>query len=228
MPSGLKGTNPMPSSSSVGRISCSGSRHHSEYSLCSAATGCTACARRIVFAPASERPKCLTLPCANQVLHRAGDVLDRHIGIDAVLIEEIDAIGPQPLQRCVRHVADVLGAAVEAGHARRSVDVEAELRGDHHAVADRRECFADELLIGERAVHFGRIEERDPSVDGGPDDGDAVWTRQGTAVTLADPHAPETERRHFEAVPAQRACLHLLSFSFGPCICRSESAGTSH
>ena len=26
----------------------SGSRHHSEYSLCSAATGCTACARRIV------------------------------------------------------------------------------------------------------------------------------------------------------------------------------------
>ena len=47
LPSGLNGTKPMPSSSSVGRISASGSRHHSEYSLCSAATGCTACARRI-------------------------------------------------------------------------------------------------------------------------------------------------------------------------------------
>jgi hypothetical protein len=33
LPSGLKGTKPMPSSSSVGRISCSGSRQNREYSL---------------------------------------------------------------------------------------------------------------------------------------------------------------------------------------------------
>ena len=51
LPSGLKGTKPMPSSSSVGSTSSSGSRHHSEYSLCSAATGWTACARRIVCTP---------------------------------------------------------------------------------------------------------------------------------------------------------------------------------
>jgi hypothetical protein len=62
-PSGLKGTKPIPSSSSVGRISVSGVRHQSEYSLWSAVTGCTACARRIVSAPASESPKCLTFPC---------------------------------------------------------------------------------------------------------------------------------------------------------------------
>ena len=48
LPSGLKGTKPIPSSSRVGRISASGSRHHSEYSLCRAVTGWTACARRIV------------------------------------------------------------------------------------------------------------------------------------------------------------------------------------
>jgi hypothetical protein len=36
LPSGLNGTNPMPSSSSVGRISVSVSRHHIEYSLCRA------------------------------------------------------------------------------------------------------------------------------------------------------------------------------------------------
>ena len=34
----------------------------SEYSLWRAVIGWTACARRIVFAPASESPKCLTLP----------------------------------------------------------------------------------------------------------------------------------------------------------------------
>jgi hypothetical protein len=42
--------------------SASGFRHHSEYSLCSAVTGWTAWARRMVCAPASERPKCFTLP----------------------------------------------------------------------------------------------------------------------------------------------------------------------
>ena len=62
LPSGLNGTKPMPSSSSVGSTSASGSRHHSEYSLWSAVTGWTACARRIVCTPASERPKCFTLP----------------------------------------------------------------------------------------------------------------------------------------------------------------------
>ena len=44
----------------VGRIASSGSRHHSDYSLCSAVTGCTACARRIVCTPASDSPKWLT------------------------------------------------------------------------------------------------------------------------------------------------------------------------
>jgi hypothetical protein len=38
-PSGLNGTNRIPSSSRVGRSSSSGSRRHSEYSLCRAATG---------------------------------------------------------------------------------------------------------------------------------------------------------------------------------------------
>jgi hypothetical protein len=57
LPSGLNGTNPMPSSESSGMISASGARHHSEYSDCSAVTGCTAWARRIVRGAASDRPK---------------------------------------------------------------------------------------------------------------------------------------------------------------------------
>src|SRR5260221_578059 len=61
-PRGLQGTKPIPSSSHVGCTSASGSRVHREYSLWTVVTGCTACARRIVCTPASERPKCLTLP----------------------------------------------------------------------------------------------------------------------------------------------------------------------
>ncbi len=42
LPSGLNGTKPVPSSSSVGSSSSSGRRYHSEYSLCTAVTGWTA------------------------------------------------------------------------------------------------------------------------------------------------------------------------------------------
>ena len=63
-PNGLNGTKPIPSSSRSGRSSVSGSRHHSEYSLCTAPTGSRAWARRMVSTPASDRPKCHTLPAA--------------------------------------------------------------------------------------------------------------------------------------------------------------------
>ena len=56
----------------------------------------------------------LDLALRDQVLHRAGDVLDRHIGIDPMLIEEIDRLDPQPLQRAFGRLPDAFGAAVEA------------------------------------------------------------------------------------------------------------------
>ena len=56
MPSGLQGTKPMPSSSHSGRTCASGPRHSIEYSFWIAATGCTACARRIVCRPGSDKP----------------------------------------------------------------------------------------------------------------------------------------------------------------------------
>src|SRR6185437_13833502 len=59
-----KGTKPRPSASHVASTPLrSGSRVHSEYSLCTTVTGCTACARRMVSALASDMPKCFTFPC---------------------------------------------------------------------------------------------------------------------------------------------------------------------
>jgi hypothetical protein len=48
----------------------------------------------MVSAPASDRPKCSTLPAAISSLDRAGDVLDRHVRIDAVLVEQVDRLDP--------------------------------------------------------------------------------------------------------------------------------------
>ncbi len=95
-----------------------------------------------------------------------------------MLIEEIDAIGLEPLQRRVGHLADVRRPAVQPGLLA-ILELEAELRRDHDLIAHRRERFADELFVRERTVHFGRVEERDAAVDGRADDRDAVFPAGG-------------------------------------------------
>ena len=45
------------------------------------------------------------------------------------------------------------------------IELEAELGRDHDLVAEGRERFADELFVRERAIDFGRVEERDAAID---------------------------------------------------------------
>src|SRR5580693_9781975 len=72
----------------------------------------------------------------DQVLDGSGNIFDRHSWIDPMLIKQINDIGPKPLQRCLRHFAYVLRAAVEtrllAVH-----DPEAKLGGDRDPTAHR-------------------------------------------------------------------------------------------
>ena len=49
-------------------------------------------------------PKCLTLPSAISSLTAPATSSIGTSGIDAMLIEEIDVIGPQTLQASVRHM----------------------------------------------------------------------------------------------------------------------------
>src|SRR5262245_45361634 len=102
----------MPNSSSVGIISVSGSLHHNEYSFCRAVTGWTACARRMTCTPASERPKCLTLP-SDQLLNGSCHVLNGYVWVHAVLVKEVDAVRLETLERRFCDCANVFGPAVE-------------------------------------------------------------------------------------------------------------------
>jgi len=43
---------------------------------------------------------------------RAGHVLDRHVGIDPVLVKQVDVVGAQPAQRALERFADVFRPAV--------------------------------------------------------------------------------------------------------------------
>jgi hypothetical protein len=98
-----------------------------------------------------------------------------------VLVEHVDAIGPQALQHPVDRPPDVVRAAVEpaARLPGLRVDVPAELRLDHHLVAHRLQRLADDPLGLEGPVRLGRVEQGDPLVDGGPN----VLTMSSRLVT---------------------------------------------
>ena len=73
------------------------------------------------------KPEVLHLSRSHQILDGARDVFHRHGRIDPVLVEQIDVIGAQPLQRRIDHVANVPRTAVEADRLVLVVDLEAEL-----------------------------------------------------------------------------------------------------
>src|SRR5207237_10896733 len=100
-----------------------------------------------------------TFALLDQLLDRTGDVLDRDVRIDAMLVQQIDAVGTEALERGIDDRLDVLRSAVQSTSA--SFDVEAELRRDPDAVANRRERFSNELFDGVRSVGFSGVEERD-------------------------------------------------------------------
>jgi hypothetical protein len=94
LPRGLNGTKPIPSSSNVGRISCSGSRHQREYSLKSGHrldSVSAANTRSTSFGHAEMSD----LALLDKLLHSARYLFDRHIRIDPMLIEKIEDVGSQ-------------------------------------------------------------------------------------------------------------------------------------
>jgi hypothetical protein len=124
----------------------------------------------------------------DELLDRAGDLLERHVGVDTVLVEQVDALRAQPAQGVLDCRLDVLRPAVQPGRAT-AVEGEPELGGDDDLLADRSQCLADKLFVRERAVHLSRVEERDAEVDGGPDESYAVLLADGRTVGVAEPHA---------------------------------------
>jgi len=57
----------------------------------------------------------LHLARVDQLLHRARHVLDRHLRVDPMLVEQVDGVGLEPPQRGVGDLLDVLRPAVETG-----------------------------------------------------------------------------------------------------------------
>jgi AraC-like DNA-binding protein len=54
------------------------------------------------------------LACLDKLFHSACDIFNRDIGIDPMLIQEIDVVCPETLETSIHHPFDVFGPAVQA------------------------------------------------------------------------------------------------------------------
>src|SRR5207249_4191422 len=129
----------------------------------------------------------------DQPLDRTGDVLDRDVRIDAMLVQQIDAVGTEALEQGIDDRLDVLRSAVQTTRA--SFDVEAELRRDPDAVANRRERFSNELFAGVRSVDFSGVEKRDASFMRFTENLDALVPVCRRSVVGADAHSASADFR---------------------------------
>ena len=79
------------------------------------------------------------LALLDQVLDGSGNIFHRHFGIHAMLVENIDVIGPEPLEASFDGSFDMIGFAVDAAvvHARVRIDVPAKFGRDLDSVPDR-------------------------------------------------------------------------------------------
>jgi hypothetical protein len=139
--------------------------------------------------------------------------------VDAMLIEEVDVVGLEPAQRAFDHFANALRPAVPLGaDLLAALDAKAEFGRDHDLVAAPFQRSAQQLLVGERPVDLGGVEE-------GAAELDCAMKRRNRlalvrrAIGLAHAHAAEADRGNLEPLAAELAFAQSHgSPSFDPAV----------
>ena len=153
------------------------------------------------------------LALGDELCEGADGVLDRGVGVDTVLVVQVDAVGAEPLQRPLKRGADVIRAAVQVVGTAAGVGDEAELGGEYDLVAAILDRPSDKLLVGERPVDLGGVDERHPQVERSMDgaDGLGIVTAR-PAVSVGHAHGTQTDAGHVQS--SQVDVLHVPVSSF--------------
>ena len=72
----------------------------------------------------------LDLALLNQLFHRAGDLFDRHVRINAVLVEEVDGLDLQPLERALDSLLDMPRLTIQPRRGLRAIVWPAEVEAE--------------------------------------------------------------------------------------------------
>jgi len=104
-----------------------------------------------------------------------------------VLVEKIDDIRPQPLQRGVCNCPDVFRLAIQAYI--RFAALEPEFGRDHGLLTERRHSLAEQFLIREWTIGFRGVEECDAALKGGPYECNRLLLFRCRSIPKAQSHA---------------------------------------
>ena len=138
----------------------------------------------------------LYLPRANQLRHRANRFFDRCLGIDAMLVVEVDMIDTKSAQRGVAGGADMFG--LSAHREERGVFLlpnNGKLCREEYLVASPANRATNELLVRADAVHVGGVEKVDTQVERAEDRGGGFRIVAG-AVEIAHAHTAKSHARN--------------------------------
>jgi hypothetical protein len=105
LPSGLYGTRPIPSSSRVGITSCSGVPPPQRVFALERGDRLDGVRAANRLHARFGKAEVLDLALLNQFLHRARHVFDGHVRVNPVLIEQVDGLDLEPLERALRRPA---------------------------------------------------------------------------------------------------------------------------
>src|SRR5262245_16356115 len=115
--------------------------------------------------PGLAQAEMADLALLNESRHGADRVLDRHVGIDAMDVIEIDGVDAHALEARLAGDRHIVGLAVDAAAlSARTADI-AELAGNEKLVALALDRLANQLLIDTGRIGIGRVEHRDAEVD---------------------------------------------------------------
>src|SRR5216117_1646904 len=130
-----------------------------------------------------------------------------------MLIEQIDHVPSESLQRSFSNFLDVLWPTIDTHLLAFGTNFESEFGGDHHSLAHRSQRFADEFFVGERAVNFGRVEKGDATFHRCADKRNHLLLILRRPIAKTHPHTAHPDGRDFQATLSKFALFHLSNLS---------------
>jgi hypothetical protein len=147
------------------------------------------------------------LALGDELGQRTDGVLDRGLGVDPVLIVQVDAVGAQPLQGTLDGHTDVRRIAVEDPRAATEMRYEAELSRQYNLIAAVLDGPADELLIAVRAIDLRGVEVSDAQVERAVNGANRFSIAAGSDVVVAG-HRHGAESNAGDVKSADQDVLH--------------------
>src|SRR3954454_20232124 len=153
------------------------------------------------------------LAVGDQVRDGLRGLLDRGVRVDAVLVEQVDVVGAQALERPFDRDLDARMTAVDDAGAAPVVGHESELRGDLDLVASALDGLPDDLLAQERAVDLGGVDVRDAELEGAVDGADRLRVVQGPFAGVGAGHGHRAEADAGDLKGPEVCVLHVCQQS---------------